>query len=111
MYLTKDAIAATLRAVAALAAGSTLAMTFMVPLESMDPAERPAIEVALNGARASGTPFISFFDPPEMMALAREAGFRAVEHVSGVGLAERYFGDRADGLRPARAEELLVAST
>src|SRR5437667_12894404 len=33
MYLTKDAIAATLRQVAALAPGSTLAMTFLLPLE------------------------------------------------------------------------------
>ena len=43
---------------------------------------RPGLERAAQGARASGTPFISFFTPAEMLALAREAGFREVEHVS-----------------------------
>jgi methyltransferase (TIGR00027 family) len=82
MYLTKDAIAATLRQVAALAPASTLAMTFLLPLELADPEVRPGLQLAEKGARASGTPFISFFTPMEMLTLAREAGFREVQHVS-----------------------------
>jgi hypothetical protein len=47
-----------------------------------------------------------------MLALAREAGFARVEHVSAAALAERYFAGRADGLRPPNnSEELLVATT
>jgi methyltransferase (TIGR00027 family) len=112
MYLTKDAIAATLRQVVALARGSTLAMTFLLPLELAEPEVRPGLQMAEKGARASGTPFISFFTPTEMLALAREAGFREVRHVSAAALAERYFAGRPDGLRPPRnAEELLVATT
>lgn len=112
MYLTRDAIAATLRQIAALAPGSTLVMSFMLPIELADPDVRPGIEAAARGARASGTPFISFFTPEEMLALAREAGFRDVKHVSAAALAERYFASRADGLRPPNnSEELLVAST
>jgi methyltransferase (TIGR00027 family) len=112
MYLTKDAIAATLRQVAALAAGSTLAMTFLLPLELADPDVRPGLQLAEKGARASGTPFISFFTPTEMLTLAREAGFRDVRHVSAATLAQRYFAGRTDGLRPPNnSEELLVAAT
>jgi methyltransferase (TIGR00027 family) len=112
MYLTNDAIAATLRQVAALAAGSTLAMSFMLPIEMAGPEVRPGIERAAEGARTSGTPFISFFTPAEMLALAREAGFRGVQHVSAAALAERYFAGRTDGLRPPNnSEELLVATT
>jgi len=112
MYLTKEAIAATLRQVAALAPGSTLAMSFMLPIELADPEVRPAIERAADGARASGTPFISFFMPMEMLALGREAGFRDVQHVSAAALAQRYFAGRTDGLRPPNnSEELLVART
>ena len=112
MYLTKDAIAATLRQVAALAPGSTLAMSFMLPIELADPEVRPGIERAAAGARANGTPFISFFTPTEMLTLAREAGFRDVQHVSAAALAQRYFAGRTDGLRPPNnAEELLVATT
>jgi methyltransferase (TIGR00027 family) len=112
MYLTREANAAALRQVAGLAAGSTLVTTFILPLELTDPSVRPGLELAVKGARASGTPFISFFTPTEMLALAREAGFREARHVSAATLAQRYFADRADGLRPpSNSEELLVATT
>jgi methyltransferase (TIGR00027 family) len=112
MYLTKDVIAATLRRVARLAAGSRFAMSFMLPIELADPEVRPGIERAAAGARANGTPFISFFTPSEMLALARDCGFNDVQHVSSAALAERYFSGRSDGLRPpSNSEELLVATT
>jgi len=112
MYLTLDAIKATLRQVAELAAGSTLAMSFMLPIEMNDPEIRPGVERAVAGAKANGTPFISFFMPAEMLALARDAGFKKVQHVSAAALGERYFVGRTDGLRPPNnSEELLVAST
>ena len=112
MYLTKHANAETLRQIAALAAGSTLVMSFTLPIEMMGPDVRPGMERAIEGARASGTPFISFFTPDEMLALARKSGFRDVRHVSAEMLAQRYFAGRTDGLRPPRnSEELLVART
>lgn len=112
MYLTKEATAATLRQIAGIGRGSTLAMTFLLPLELADPEVRPGLRMAEKGARASGTPFISFFTPAEMLALAREAGFRDVQHVPAAVLAERYFAARTDGFRPPNnAEELLVATT
>jgi methyltransferase (TIGR00027 family) len=111
MYLTKDAIAATLRQIAALAPGSILAMTFLLPMDLVDPEVRSGFEMAEKGARASGTPFLSFFTPAEIMALADEAGFTKVQHVTGAELALRYFADRTDGLRPPNnAENLLVAT-
>jgi methyltransferase (TIGR00027 family) len=112
MYLTKDAVTATMRHVAGFAPGSTLAMSFLLPLSLADPEVRPGLVMAEQGARTSGTPFISFFKPEEVMALAREAGFIRVRHVSGANLTERYFACRTDGLRvPVNAEELLVATT
>jgi O-methyltransferase involved in polyketide biosynthesis len=112
MYLTKDAITATLRQMAALAPGSTFAMTFLLPLELMDAEIRPGFEMAEKGARANGTPFLSFFTPQEMLALAHDAGFKQAQHVSSSTLAQRYFSGRVDGLRPPNhGEELLVATT
>ncbi|MCH8685691.1 class I SAM-dependent methyltransferase [Pedomonas mirosovicensis] len=111
MYLSREANAATLRQVASLAPGSMLAVTFLVPLELADPDVRPGLEMAEKGARASGTPFLSFFTPLEILALAQEAGFGQARHISADDLARRYFADRPDGLRPPRnAEELLVAT-
>jgi methyltransferase (TIGR00027 family) len=111
MYLAKDTNAAMLRQVAALAPGSTLAMTFLLPLDLADPEIRPALDMAEKGARASGTPFVSFFTSSEIVTLAHEAGFRDARHVSAADLTQRYFAGRTDGLRPPNnAEELLVAT-
>jgi methyltransferase (TIGR00027 family) len=112
MYLTRDANSAMLRQIATLAPGSTFAMTFILPLELADAEVRPGLQQAAKGARASGTPFLSFFTPAEMLALARDAGFRAARHVSAADLGERYFAEQTDELRPPKnGEELLVATT
>ncbi|SAL53333.1 methyltransferase [Caballeronia arvi] len=112
MYLTKEANAATLREVAGFAPGSVFAMTFLLPLEFADPDVRPGLEMAEKGARASGTPFISFFRLAEIQTLALDAGFTKARHVSSTDLTQRYFANRSDGLRPPHnAEELLIANT
>lgn len=111
MYITKEATLSTLRQIAGLAGGSTLAMTFMPPLESIDLEERPALQGAMKGAKARGTPFISFFTPTELLTLAREAGFKDVRHVAASELAQLYFAGRTDGLLPSSGEELLIATT
>lgn len=112
MYLTREANEQTLRKIAALAAGSTLALSFLLPPELQDPEVRPAMERAAAGAKAAGTPFISFYTPQELRALAKGCGFKDARHVSADDLARRYFDGRTDGLRPPRnAEELLVAWT
>jgi methyltransferase (TIGR00027 family) len=111
LYLTKDAIAATLRQIATLAPGSTLAMTFILPLELLDPEERAPQQAVQKSARAAGTPFLSSFSPSEMLALARDAGFAQVHHVSAADLIQRYFRGRTDDLRPASGEAFLVATT
>jgi methyltransferase (TIGR00027 family) len=103
MYLTRDANAATLRQLAALAPGSTMIMTFNLPFELVEPADR-------RMRRAMADPrYITFFTPAEMLALAREAGLRDVAHVPAARLAELYFSNRTDGLRPSSIEDLIVA--
>lgn len=111
MYLSGEANLATLREVASLAPGSALVMSFLLPLEMAAPDVRPGLAMAEKGARASGTPFISFFTPNEALALARQAGFRDARHIDANELARRYFAGRSDGLRPPEnAEELLLAT-
>jgi O-methyltransferase involved in polyketide biosynthesis len=111
MYLTREAIANMLRRIATSAPSSVLAMTFLLPAELLPPDERPLLEVSQKGARAAGTPFLSLFAPEEMLALARDAGFSDVRHVSGSDLTRRYFAGRKDGLQPGSGEAILVAST
>jgi hypothetical protein len=58
-------------------------MTFLLPTELVDDADRAGLQMAENGARAAGTPFISFYTPDEMLALARDAGFNGIRYVAG----------------------------
>ena len=110
MYLTKHATAATLGQLAGLASGSTLAMTFLLPPDLLGDTDRSGLQAAEKGARASGTPFASFYPPEEMLDLTREAGFTDPRHVSGSSLAGRYFAGRTDGLRPSSGEDFVVAT-
>lgn len=109
MYLTMDAIKETLKQMTKLAPGSKFIMTFMLPLDMVDAQDQMGYQMALKGAQNSGTPFISFFSPPEMLKLAREIGFTKVEHRSTSDLTS-YFANRADGLRPSTGEELLIVT-
>lgn len=110
MYLTKDATAATMRIIAKSAPGSVLAMTFLLPLDPVDTCAREGVAKSAEGAKAGGTPFISFYSPEEIKGMARRAGFSRADHVDGEQLATRYFAGRRDGLRPpANAENFLVA--
>ena len=111
MYLTMEANRSTLCQIASFAPGSTLAMTFLLPLDLVDSGERSQHQMVYNRAKAAGTPFISFFSPSEIIALAHQVGFQDVKHVSRTDIIQRYFSHRADGLAPSSGEEFLVAST
>jgi methyltransferase (TIGR00027 family) len=111
MYLTREANAASLRQVAGLGRGTTLVTTFLVPAELIPEDERHVLETSQKGAQASGTPFVSFFTPDDILALARDSGFRQVQHLSSADIGQRYFAGRSDGLRPGSGEDYLIAST
>lgn len=111
MYLTKEANLATFRQLAKLTSGSTFAMTFMLALELLDSEERSILEFVMKKAQESGTSFISLFTPQDILALAKEAGFKGAQYVSGNDIYQRYFAKRSDGLRAGDAEAFLVATT
>ena len=110
MYLTSEATVATLRQIASLAPGSTLAMTFLRPLELVEPdeqaiTERRTPQRARRARRSSAT-------------TRRRRSWRWLvapafppREVTAVDYTQRYFADRTDGLRPFTTEELLVATT
>src|SRR5690606_763038 len=101
LYLTREAIVSTLKQIASLATGSQLAMTFYLPLALMDEEDKPLQQIAEKGAREAGTPFVSFFAPHEVLALAKEAGFKEARVFSTKEMEQTYFKDRADQLLPA----------
>lgn len=110
-YLTIDAIMDTLKMFSKLAEGSKLALTFLLPFEKIKKQdERKEVDEAEKGAKAGGTPFISFFTPSEMLALAREAGLKDVIHLSSIDLKEKYFRERTDQLMLQSGEDFIVAT-
>jgi len=111
LYLTKEAITATLSQIASLASGSTLAMTFYLPIELLDDEDKPMQEMAEKGAQASGTPFVSFFAPDEILLMAKNAGFKDAKTISTRDMVQSYFKDRIDDLLPASGEVFLLATT
>ncbi len=111
MYLTKETNLATLQQMAQLAPGSVFAMTFMLALDLLDSQERSSMEFVMKKADESGTPFLSLFSPSQILDMAKTAGFKTSQYVSGEDLYQRYFATRKDGLRTGHAEAFLVAST
>jgi len=111
LYLTKEAIVSTLKQIATLAPGSTLAMTFYLPIELLDEEDKPMQEMADKGARAGGTPFVSFFAPDEILDMAHKARFKNAKTISTKNMERLYFANRTDGLLPASGEVFLVATT
>jgi len=111
LYLTKEAITSTLNQIATFMSGSMLAMTFYLPMELIDEEDKPLMEMSIKGASASGTPMISFFAPNEILALAREAGFKEARTLSTKDMEQLYFADRTDQLLPASGEVFLLAKT
>lgn len=110
LYLTHEAILGMLQQVATLAPHSTLAMSFLLPAALLNPEERRLLEMAMKGAAAAGTPFISFFTPEQMLELAADAGLKNGQIISGDDLAGRYFTGRKDLPSPPNAEQILVAT-
>jgi len=111
LYLTREAIVATLRQIATLQTGSKLAMTFYLPIDLLDEEDQPMQEIADKGARASGTPFVSFFTPTEIVALADETGLKEVKTIATSDMKQLYFANRTDNLLPASGEVFLLATT
>jgi methyltransferase (TIGR00027 family) len=109
LYLTKDAIIDTLKKMTSLAPGSTVAITFYLPLEQLDEEDRPLMEMSIKGAAASGTPFISFYPVDEIVKLAEGIGLTEIRTVSTKDMRERHFQNRTDHLVPASGEYFLVA--
>lgn len=109
-YLSKEATKEVLQNFTSLVSGSTLVMTFFLYKKLLDPEDQPLLEFAEKGAKASGTPFISFYSHEEMLKIAKEAGFEEAQIISKFDLLAMYFNDREDDLLPASGEDILIAT-
>jgi hypothetical protein len=63
-----------------------------------------------SAPRRGGHPWLSFFSLDEIRGLAEEAGFAEVTLVTADDLADRYFTERDDDLRPSSSSAYLIAT-
>ena len=108
MYLSVDAIRATLRAIGSSARGSAIAVTYNQPPTTLDDFSRDVTTTLAGAVGDMGERFISFFTPSEAATLMRDEGYVDVQDFGGEEAYRRYFGGR-DDVRVAGAQRLIVA--
>lgn len=108
-YLTRDATFATLQQIASLASGTEIVFEFNVPDVQLEGEERRYFEACEAIVAARGEPWLSSFEPDDLLALLQEIGFGQCTHVSPDELNARYCSGRLDGLRTPQVHHLMKA--
>jgi methyltransferase (TIGR00027 family) len=96
MYLTLDAINATLATVARCPSGTRISLTYDLPKQALSGLGAEVSGVLSSIAAEMGEPFVSTFLPSEIEMLLREHGFSRVEHVGPEEAQATYFSGRDD---------------
>lgn len=110
MYLTAEAVAATMTTVAGLAPGSELIADYMLPEGSRDEAGARYGTLVAQASAERGEPWLSCFTPAEMAELAARAGFRDIRAVSQRDMITAPLWQRTDALSPAVLAMLFHAA-
>jgi methyltransferase (TIGR00027 family) len=108
IYLTTDAVEATLRTIAACAPGSAAVLSYDASEPFLDEAAREMVNIESQMVAAAGEPYTLTFSPAEAETLVTRCGLAVAEHPTPADLYDRYFSGRADGLRPSTAERLIT---
>jgi methyltransferase (TIGR00027 family) len=98
-YLTLNAFRATLRTIAQMPAGSGMSLDYAVDRKALSARAQIAFDALAARVAAAGEPFRLFFTTEELTAELHAAGFREIEQLGSEQINERYFRERADGLK------------
>jgi methyltransferase (TIGR00027 family) len=102
MYLTRDAIEATLRTVLSFPTGSGIVLTYAHRASE-------ASQLAQDSA-SGGEPWVSYFTPEEFEEMLRSLGFSDVSLLSREEAVRRYYADRTDGFEAPPRVSIAAAS-
>jgi O-methyltransferase involved in polyketide biosynthesis len=100
MYLTAEAVAATLAAVGGQAAGTQLVMEYALPPALRDEAGQAYAGFALPVAEQRGEPWLSFFTPEQLSTLLEAHGLAVTGHARQQDAIPAALWRRTDALRP-----------
>ena len=110
MYLDEAAVVETLRFIAECAKGSTVLFEFAVPLSSLPPIMRIAIEQMTAQFAERGEPWKSFFEPAALEGMLATLGFSDCHVWTPEELNRRYLENRNDGLHLGSTPTRLVTA-
>ena len=108
-YLTVDAVAATLQALAKAAPGSEVVLSYCVPRPEMCATGLRFHDVLMGLLDRVGEPFHTLLGAKEVEALVERCGLTVVEHPQRDEVSARHFAGRTDGLDAIVFEQSLAA--
>jgi methyltransferase (TIGR00027 family) len=111
VYLARDAVLRTLAWVTSLGAGSEIVFSFVTTPAPERAAAAPALSSLAARAAAQGEPWVTFFDPADLVRELEQLGFAEIEDFGAPQAVARYYGGRRDGLRPGGLGHLMRART
>ena len=97
MYLTRDAVSSTLKFMSELPQASVV-FDYAEPFQNYPVERRAFIMATAERAAERGEPFLSLFDPAELHALLRCAGFNEIEDLGAPEMGERFYGVLGRGM-------------
>ncbi len=109
MYLTREAVTATLGYIASLPRGSGVVFDYAVPPASLSLVRRLVVRGVMQAVAAAGEPWRTFFDPAALAAELTALGFVELEELGPEELNARFFRGRSDGLCVGRFGRLMCA--
>ncbi len=109
IYLSKPAVAETLRTIAAGARGSQVVFDFAPPSSMIGEQERASRARAEASVARAGEPWINYYEPAPFVDALHAAGFRSAYAVGAAEMNARYFGDRSDRFRLYGSGRMMAA--
>ena len=110
MYLTAEAIGATLASLSRLAPGSELVTDYMLTADLRDADGVAYADLVMPDSERRGEPWLSFFTPEQMTGLLTSHGFTGVRDVRQRDAVSAALWERTDLLRPIELSRLCHAT-
>jgi methyltransferase (TIGR00027 family) len=90
-YLTKDAVSSTLKFISEVPRAAVV-FDYAEPFQNYPAERRASVMATAERAASRGEPWLSFFDPIELLQLLRGEGFNVIEDLGLPEIAERFYG-------------------
>jgi methyltransferase (TIGR00027 family) len=90
-YLTKDTFCSTLKFISAVPQAAVV-FDYAEPFQNYPIERRASVMATAERAAARGEPWLSFFDPVELLRVLRGEGFKEIEDLGLPEIANRFYG-------------------